>query len=505
MLLVEWLVSTPVGVPKNHRKDTASKSLKKPANGGLFWVLRHETPLSFNFRTSILMLPAYGRQVRPHSTLLLVARCSYLASEPGRLSNWGKQAMKHRGLRIANRAFLVVAAASVFCQPIFAQHALIVLPPSSVGDGNPISFMRPHYIIHQTTANNLAAPPTSAFIPAKVRHAYGFDQILNQGAGQVIGIVDAYDDPNAEADLGVFTKQFSLAACTTANGCFHKIYSNGKKPASNANWAVEIALDIQWAHAIAPQAKIVLVETPSNSLSDLVNGVDVAVRNGASAVSMSWTAAEFSGEKNLDNHFVSNGVTFFAASGDSGTGVAYPAASPYVIGVGGTSLTVDSNGNYLSETAWSGSGGGESSIEAEPLFQEQFKIPNDSRGTRGVPDVSYNANPGTGYAVYDSVSISGASGWFQVGGTSAAAPQWAALVSIANSSRVAARKGDLSSTDSTLYSLAKTALGTDFHAVTQGTNGTCGALCTASTGFDFVTGLGTPQAKVLISSLVAQH
>lgn len=413
--------------------------------------------------------------------------------------------MSIRGFGIGAKSVLILSAAVIFTGPIAAQHVLTILPPSHAGDENPIGFMRPHFIIHQTSAENLAAPPTTAYVPAKVRHAYGFDQVVNQGAGQTIGIVDAYDDPKAEADLGEFAKQFGLAACTTANGCFRKIYSNGKLPASNTNWSVEISLDIQWAHAIAPQAKIVLVETPTNNLNDLMNGVDAAVRNGASVVSMSWTVAEFGGEKSLDNHFVSNGVTFFAASGDSGTGVAYPAASPYVIGVGGTSLALDSNGNYLSEAAWSGSGGGESAIEKEPLDQEQFGIPNDSRGTRGVPDVAYDANPGTGYAVYDSVPINGAAGWFQVGGTSAAAPQWAALASIANSSRVAARKANLSGTASIIYALAKTGLGTDFHPVTQGTNGSCGTLCSAAAGYDYVTGLGTPQARVLIASLVAQR
>jgi subtilase family serine protease len=412
--------------------------------------------------------------------------------------------MRLQGLQASAKGFLIVAAAMIVSQPVFAQRAFTVLPHINSEDGDPIAFMRPHYVLHQATESNLAAPPTSAFGPSKIRHAYGFDQLTNQGAGQTIGIVDAYDDPHAEADLGVFSKQYGLAACTTSNGCFHKVFSNGRQPAANANWSVEISLDIQWAHAIAPQAKIVLVETPTNNLSDLISGVDAAVRNGASVVSMSWTSAEFNGEKGLDNHFVSNGVTFVAASGDNGTNVAYPAASPFVIGVGGTSLTLDSNGNYVSETGWSGSGGGESTVESEPLFQEQFGIPNDARGTRGVPDVSYNSNPGTGYAVYDSVSINGAAGWFQVGGTSAASPQWAALVAIANSSRVATRKANLSSAGSIVYAIAKANLATDFHGVTQGTNGSCGTLCTASSGYDYVSGLGTPQAKVLITALVAQ-
>jgi subtilase family serine protease len=296
-----------------------------------------------------------------------------------------------------------------------------------------------------------------------------------------------------------------LPACTSSNGCFRKLYSNGRKPATNANWAVEIALDVEWAHAIAPRATILLVETPSNSLSDLLAGVDAAVRNGASAVSMSWTAGEFSGETALDNHFVSNGVTFLAASGDRGTGANYPAVSPYVIGVGGTSLYLTAGGSYQSETAWSGSGGGLSTIEREPSFQSQFGIPNDPRGYRGNPDVSYNANPGTGFAVYDSVGISGYSGWFQVGGTSAGSPQWAALIAITNSLRAAARKANLTSTNSALYSLAKAAASADYFPVTQGTNGKCGTMCTASAGYDYVTGLGTPQAKALIAALAAQR
>jgi subtilase family serine protease len=172
--------------------------------------------------------------------------------------------------------------------------------------------------------------------------------------------------------------------------------------------------------------------------------------------------------------------------------------------VGGTSLSLDANGSYLNETAWSGSGGGLSVYEHQPLYQAQFGIPDDSRGVRGVPDVSYNANPGTGYAVYDSVGIGGASGWFQIGGTSAATPQWAATVAIANSMRAGLRRASLSSTDVAVYSLAKTNLNGEFHSVIQGNNGSCGTICDASAGYDFVTGLGTPRANALITTLVAR-
>ncbi len=412
--------------------------------------------------------------------------------------------MRFETLQNSARALIVLAFASVFCQPLCAQQAFY-LPLQGSEDGQaPLSFMRPHYFIHEAAGASLTNPPTSAFQPSQIRHAYGFDLVSNQGLGQIIAIVDAYDDPNAESDLGVFSRQFGLPVNTTGNGTFRKFYASGHKPAPNANWSVEISLDLQWAHAIAPKATIILVEAASNNFSDLLKAVDVAVRNGASVVSMSWDSGEFSGERSLDNHFVANGVTFLAASGDSGTGVTYPAASPDVIGVGGTSLSLDANGNYLSETAWSGSGGGLSKYEHVPLYQAQFGIPEDSRGVRGVPDVSFNANPGTGYAIYDSVGISGASGWFQVGGTSAATPQWAAAVAIANSMRIAARKTRLTATNTPLYSLAKTNLNGEFHSVTQGDNGSCGLLCDASAGYDFITGLGTPRANALIPALVSR-
>ena len=407
------------------------------------------------------------------------------------------------GFRKSALALMLAVAALAFSEPVLAQHVFTILPRTTSEDPNPITFMRPYYAIHSAAGSSLSTPPSTAFTPAQIRHAYGFDQITNQGAGQVIGIVDAYDDPNAESDLGVFDAQFGLPACTTANGCFRKVYSGGK-PTTNSNWALEIALDVEWAHAIAPKAMIVLVETPTNSLANLLNGVEVAVQNGASAVSMSWTVSEFSGENSYDNRFVASGVTFLAAAGDSGTGVAYPAASPDVIGVGGTSLHLNSNGSYQSETAWSGSGGGISSYEREPLYQAQFGIPDDSRGYRGAPDVSYDGDPGTGVAIYDSIGISGAAGWFQVGGTSAGTPQWAALIAIANSTRAAERKTNLSSTNTSVYAIAKSSMATDFHPVTSGSNGTCGALCTATSGYDFVTGLGTPQAPALISALAAR-
>jgi subtilase family serine protease len=411
--------------------------------------------------------------------------------------------MRTELLRSSARQFLILTAAFILSQPLYAQHMVPRLPSLDESGDNPVSFMRPHFVVNVDPAANTSHPPSSAYTPAQVRHAYGFDQIMNQGAGQTIGIVDAYDDANVQNDLTAFSRQFGLPACTGSNGCFRQIYATGKRPAANANWSVEIALDVEWAHAIAPQASIILVEASSNSMANLTAAVDIAVRNGASVVSMSWMTGEFSGESSMDKHFVSNGVTFVAASGDSGTGATYPAASPDVIGVGGTTLILDANGNYLGETTWNGSGGGLSGYEREPMFQAQFGIPDDSRGFRGIPDVSYNASPVTGFAVYDSVAINGTSGWLQVGGTSAGTPQWAALIAIANSMRTAARKAHLSGPNTILYSLAHSNIGSDFRPVTQGTNGTCGTLCDALTGYDYVTGLGTPQAATLINSLAA--
>lgn len=358
-------------------------------------------------------------------------------------------------------------------------------------------YARPPFHI---TRNASAGP--IGLSPAQVANFYGFNGISNQGEGQTIGIIDAYDDPNIESDLGVFSNAFGLPSCTSQNGCFKKIYAGRKKPPTNAGWSLEMALDVEWAHAIAPKAKIILVEAASNKLSDLMRAVDVAVSNGAKIVSMSFGGSEFSSETNYDSHFNVPGVTFTASSGDGGNGVEYPAASPYVVSVGGTTMSTDSTGTYLGETAWSGSGGGQSTYESEPVYQTTYPIPFGYN--RGVPDVAYGADPNTGFAIYSSVTYYGQSGWFQVGGTSAGAPQWAALFAIANSSRVASGKNVISGTDTAVYKAATSAYGADFHDILTGTNGICTPLCTATPGYDYVTGLGSLVAPNLVSTFVSQ-
>lgn len=370
--------------------------------------------------------------------------------------------------------------------------------PTARGERPPLGYARPP--IH---VKGYATRGPQGLTPSGTRHAYGFDLISNQGAGQIIGIVDAYDDPNIESDLGVFDSTFSLPACTTSNGCFQKIYASGIQPSTSSGWALEMSLDVEWAHAIAPQAKIFLVEAASSSFTDLLQAVDLAVQNGASVVSMSWGGGDSQLETAFDTHFAINGVTFVASSGDSGSGVEYPAASPDVVGVGGTTLNLDRSGNYVSETAWNGSGGGQSAYENEPSYQATYPIPNDPNVVRGVPDVSYDADPNTGFAVYDSIRYKGQKGWFQVGGTSAGAPQWSALLAIANSMRIANGKGTLSATGNAIYAAAAASVyNVNFHDVTSGSNGSCGALCTAMPGYDYVTGLGSPWANNIIPALV---
>lgn len=360
------------------------------------------------------------------------------------------------------------------------------------------------------TGAPLATTGPTGFTPAQVRKFYGFDLITNTGSGQTIGIVTAYDNPNLAADLATFNTKFALPACTTATGCLKIVYATGTKPVANSTWALEASLDVQWSHAIAPAAKIVVVEAASNAIADLMTAVDVAVANGANVVTMSFGTTEVSTETSNDSHFAVAKVTFVAASGDSGTGVRYPAVSPYVLSVGGTKMTAaDTKGTFKSETAWSGSGGGRSLFELIPSYQSGYPIPS-ATSYRGQPDVSYGADPTAGFSVYDSVAYNGSTGWFVVAGTSAGSPQWAALAAIANSLRVAAAKQPLNATSTSsintlLYKIGASATyATNYRDITSGTNGTCGTLCTAATGYDYVTGLGSPKANVVINSLVAQ-
>ncbi len=315
--------------------------------------------------------------------------------------------------------------------------------------------------------------------PAQLRGAYNLPSAAARS--QTIAIVSAYDSPNIEKDLRVYSKTFSLPICNSANGCFRKVNGSGAKaplPARNALWALETSLDVEVAHAVCSNCKILLVEAESSSVTDLVAAVDTAARLGADVISNSWVVQEFRGETSLDRHFNRPGIAITAASGDTGYGVKWPAASPYVTAVGGTTLDLDGSNARISESAWELGGSGCSAYEPKPAWQS-----DSGCGHRTVPDVAAVANPDTGAAVYDSYGYSGRRGWFKVGGTSLAAPIVAAIYALAgNADEVVA--------GSFPYTHASS-----LFDVRDGANGRCSSayLCTATAGYDGPTGLGTPS------------
>jgi hypothetical protein len=342
------------------------------------------------------------------------------------------------------------------------------------------------------------------YTPAQIKKAYGLDSITlsggvkGDGSGQTIAIVDAFDDPNILNDLKTFDKQFSLK-----DPAFTKVSQTGSTtnlPAKDAEWSQEIALDVEWAHAIAPGAKIMLVEAKSDNLKDLEIAVDFARHaTGVSVVSTSWGTDQAPVQSD-NSHFTTpaghQGVTFVASSGDYGNAT-WPAISSNVLAVGGTTLHLNSTGGYGDETAWNESGGGVAHNEPEPSFQSKLL----TLGGRGAPDVSYNANPWTGYAVYDSVPDGGESGWQVIGGTSAGAPQWAAIVAIANQGRVLKGAGTLDGATGTLpalYSLdTQSNYANAFHDIISGGH----FFGRAKPNYDLATGLGTPKGQTVINAL----
>ncbi len=352
----------------------------------------------------------------------------------------------------------------------------------------------------------LATSGPTGYSPAQIRQMYGFDSIafgngaiVANGAGTTVAIVDAYDNPNIANDLHQFSVQFGLP-----DAVFTKVNQSGGStlPAANAGWASEIALDVEWVHAIAPQASILLVEAASSSLNNLMAAVNYARHAvGVVAVSMSWGGSEFSGETSYDSYFTTpsghGGVTFVAASGDTGAPVSFPSISKNVLSVGGTTLSLV-NG-VVSEIAWSGSGGGISSVESQPSYQNA--VVTQSTRFRTNPDVAYDANPSTGFSVYDSYNNPSSWPWSQYGGTSAAAPQWAALVAIADQGRALAGMGALDGATQTLpmlYAMPQR----DFRDVQSGTSAGVPRY-SAAAGYDLVTGRGSPLANLVVGDLIA--
>ena len=373
------------------------------------------------------------------------------------------------------RRFAVALASAVFVIAI----ELVSSPNASAqgavhvcGPADPAS-ARCHAQVLPGRLGDLAQAAPYGLSPAQIESAYGFSTNLTAGAGQTIAIVDAYDDPTAESDLGVFSAQYGLPSCTTANGCFKKVDQTGgsRYPRTDSGWALEISLDVQWAHAIAPGAKILLVEAKSNSFTNLLAAEDYA-KTHAQYVSTSWGGSEFSGESAYDSHFVQAGVSFFVSSGDAGLPAEYPSSSPNVISVGGTTLTFDAKGN-VSETGWSSGGGGCSAYETATAAQSAFGGYGQAGcgGARATPDVSLDADPASGVSVYDSTRYQGQQGWWKVGGTSASSPMWAA------------RSADAGALVDASYVYGSKIT---FRDITQGNNG---ARCLV--GFDLCTGRGS--------------
>jgi hypothetical protein len=329
--------------------------------------------------------------------------------------------------------------------------------------------------------------------PSQIRAAYGVNQInfgsvSGNGAGQTIAIIDSYFDSNISSDLKQFDSQYGLAAPPS----FTQYVENGLQ-SNNSGWALETALDVEWAHAIAPGANIVLVEAQPD-VNDLVSAASFAAGlPGVSVVSMSWGSGEFPGETAYDGAFTTpaghNGVTFVASSGDSAT-TEYPSASPNVLAVGGTTLNLTSTGAYGSESSWSGSGSGSSAFESAPSWQTNGL----NSSARTTPDVAWDANPATGVSVYDSVAVGGKSGWFTVGGTSVGAPSWAGLIAITDQGLALHGVGSLSNAQADLYQLSTTT----FNQPSSNSSGSS----SATAAYSLTTGLGSPKANLLVPALV---
>jgi hypothetical protein len=374
--------------------------------------------------------------------------------------------------------------------------------------------------------NQSSSPDGEGYAPAQLRQAYGFNQIPlpagktfdDAGGGQTIAIIDGLDDPYVVADLQKFDEAFNIGGAAhdpTSTSFFKVVNENGGTTLPDPDngqidFGLETALDVEWAHAMAPGANILLLETSSPfNLFDLGTAIETAARQpGVSVISMSFGFGEFPTEYYLDNLFTTpaghQGVSFIASAGDSGGfDTEYPAMSPNVLSIGGTTLPADHAGNpdRASEYAWSLGGGGISTAEAEPVYQTGVQ----ASGVRTGPDLAYDSDINTGVAVYDSLYANHyfpGKPWFEVGGTSIAAPQISSLVAITNQLRVAQHRPTLDGPRQLLPAIYQIAA-TDpnaFHDIALGNND-----YSAGPGYDDATGLGTPNAQYLVPDLVASY
>jgi kumamolisin len=413
---------------------------------------------------------------------------------------------------------LGVSTSLLFAQGQSAAHHRVVVPDSSVeqpGDRGMKAHTN-HVILLPGDSDGRQAIQPNHETPGSLACVYQLvptlvpgcpiatSNAVPLGGNGIIAIVDAYDYPTAYKDLSTFSRQFNLPVLPQCSkhkttSCFQKVYATGVTPPSNCGWAQEAAIDIEWAHTMAPNASIVLVEAASNDLLDLLAAVDVAnaflnptgiaAGTGLGQVSMSWGATEFPSEVDFDSHFKTPGVVYFAASGDVGGSTIYPGASPFVVSAGGTSI-MRSGGSFLGEIAWAGGGGGLSPFEAIPSYQNA--IAGIAGSQRAVPDLSFDADPNSGVPIFDNTpcqaSVNGPIqvGWQVFGGTSVATPSLAGIVNSAGSK--------YSSTDtelSTIYACqaTSTCYTFGFRDILTGSTSTS---FSAGPGWDFTTGVGSP-------------
>lgn len=358
---------------------------------------------------------------------------------------------------------------------ILAAAAIILSSAAGASNGPATSAgsfkMRPEWKMKNLSA--YSAP--NGLTPNQIRNAYGVDGTVGTGKGKTIALVVAYGSPTLKSDASAFDAKFGLKNTEI------KIHDCGVQKA-DSNWAVEASLDTEWAHVMAPDANLLVVEAVSDDSKDMMAAVDYAATSGAQVVSMSWGTDEEPSLTMEDSHFYSDKVVYVAAAGDDGAKAMWPASSPNVISVGGTTLKLNKTGSRLSEKAWRDSGGGSSRIETAPSWQTEMGIKSVTRST---PDVSFDA--GTGVSVY----CSGSSGhWYNVGGTSLGAPSWAGIVADLN------QNSDSIKNAGSLYILAGGTSyrnpGSCFSDITSGSNG-----WTAAVGYDEASGLGTPNCASL--------
>ncbi len=351
-------------------------------------------------------------------------------------------------------------------------------------------------------ANERTKPYPGFLTPELLHNAYEVPDETPEAHTQTIAVVDAYDDPTAEADLAVYDKQFGLPSCTTENGCFKKVNQKGEAsplPKVEGGWASEISIDVQMAHGICQSCKVLLVETKSEEFSDLGAGVVSAAKLGATEISNSYGGTEEPADVSLASSAYNHpGIVLAASSGDCGylntacihdpLGANFPADSPNVLSVGGTALT-ESAGTWTS-TAWEEGGSGCSEVFSAGLWQSAtagFSATGCGSG-RAIADVSAISDPNTGVDVYDSTpeEPGGPTGWGVWGGTSVASPIIAAEFALAGGA------SGVSYPAATLY--AHSGEAANLYDVTAGSTGECEGrtICRAAPGFDGPTGVGSP-------------